>query len=106
MLPICNPYGNCINQVAIETDVLITPPPIETTFKLNVPPKQSTWEQGILSEIRRELPIIWDNSSVRSEQSNSVDRQQWRSLCNEGKLGCLAIATMAIANTPPLVLPD
>ncbi len=56
LLPPSKPYEKRINQVEITNEVLITPPAIESIFKLHVAPKQPTWEQRILEQIRPETP--------------------------------------------------
>jgi hypothetical protein len=53
LLPPTKHYEECITQEENTNDVLITPPPIESIFKLHVAPKQPTWEQWILKQIRR-----------------------------------------------------
>lgn len=55
LLPPFKPYEKCRIQEENTNDVLITPPPIESIFKLHVAPKQPSWEQWILNQIRREI---------------------------------------------------
>ncbi len=50
MLPPCKPYQKRIEQVEIVNETLITPPPIESIFKLHLASKQPTWQQQILKE--------------------------------------------------------
>jgi hypothetical protein len=52
MLPPCKPYQKRIEQVEIVNETLITPPPIESIFKLHLASKQPTWQQQILKEIQ------------------------------------------------------
>jgi hypothetical protein len=54
LLPPFKHYKKCMIQEEHTNNVLITPPPIESIFKLHLAPKQPTWEQWILKQIRLE----------------------------------------------------
>jgi hypothetical protein len=65
------PYKPFQEQEAIQNEVLITPPSLETIFNNQLKPKQPTWQRMILEEIEQNLQRpIETNARQVTEDSN------------------------------------
>jgi hypothetical protein len=68
------PYKPFQQQEAIQSEVLIIPPSLETIFNNQVKPKQPTWQRMILEEIEQNLQTpIATNVMPTTEASNSLE---------------------------------
>jgi hypothetical protein len=99
------PYKPFQEQEAIQNEVLITPPSLETIFNNQLKPKQPTWQRMILEEIERNFQTPIETDAMQTtEDSNSPGLKTIQRICKPfNQLNIATVCWQAISEISKLL---